>query len=178
MLKTLLNDLVYIFLNYFVANIPCWVIRRFFYKLFGLKIGRGSRINMKCILMAPWRISIGENSMINEHVLLDGRGGLDIGSNCSVSMFSVIYSATHHMNSESFEYYKAKTAVDDNVWIGTHAIVNAGTHLSRGCVLGANSVTSANLPYEEGGVYTGIPAEFRYHRKVFNQQLKHRAFLR
>ncbi len=74
-LKVLVYDFVYIFINYFVAGIPCWSIRKMLYKLFGMKIGKGSRINMKCFVIEPWNVKIGENSIINEVCLIDGRGG-------------------------------------------------------------------------------------------------------
>ena len=37
-IKATAGALVYIFLNYFVTNIPCWHIRKLFYMLFGMKI--------------------------------------------------------------------------------------------------------------------------------------------
>lgn len=73
----MLSNLVYIFCNYFVAYIPCWTVRKFFYRCLGMKLGRGTRINMRCVIMTPWKIKIGENTMINEYALIDGGGGGD-----------------------------------------------------------------------------------------------------
>ena len=39
-LKILLCDADYIFLNYIIANIPCWHIRKVFYCLHGMKLGK------------------------------------------------------------------------------------------------------------------------------------------
>lgn len=69
-------NLIYIFVNYFVNYIPVWTIRKLIYRCVGMKIGKGTRINMRCVILAPWKIRIGENTMINEYTLLDGRGGL------------------------------------------------------------------------------------------------------
>ena len=69
------SSFVYVFLNNFVNYIPCWSIRRAIYRLFGMKIGKNSRIMMKTIVVYPKGITIGENSIINEQCLLDGRGG-------------------------------------------------------------------------------------------------------
>ena len=54
-IKKVIYDLQYIFVNYFIAYIPFWAIRKIMYKIFGLKIGKGSRINMRCILMSYYR---------------------------------------------------------------------------------------------------------------------------
>ena len=37
------------FINYFVAYIPSWTIRKLFYRAVGMKIGKGSRIKQVCI---------------------------------------------------------------------------------------------------------------------------------
>ena len=107
MIKTLAYDGLYVVINYFISYIPFWTIRKLLYKLCGLKIGRGSRINMRCILFEPWNISIGNNTIINEFCLLDGRGKLSIGDNCSISMYSIIYTASHYSNSIKFDSYFA-----------------------------------------------------------------------
>ena len=52
-IKKLIYDLLLVFLNYFVARIPCWHIRKLFYFIFGLKIGKGSRINQRVFLYNP-----------------------------------------------------------------------------------------------------------------------------
>ena len=98
------NDVEYIFLNYFVAYIPLWTVRRFLYKIFGMKIGKKSRIAMRAVVFKPRGIEIGERNVINEFVLLDGRSGLKIGNDNSISMFAKIYTGTHNSHSDSFEY--------------------------------------------------------------------------
>ena len=159
MLKTVkifLCDADFILLNYFVANIPCWWIRKVFYLLHGMKLGKKCRINMKCIIYAPWKISIGDNTIINEHTLLDGRGRLNIGDNVSVSMFSIIYTASHYSWSSKFEYYTKETVIKSGCWIGARAIVNAGSIMNENSILSAGSVLSGETLKDT--IYTGNPA--------------------
>lgn len=162
-LKILLCDIDYIFLNYFVANIPCWYIRKILYLLHGMKIGAHSRINMKCIVYAPWKISIGSNTIVNEYALLDGRGRLYIKDNVSISMYSMLYSASHYSWSSTFEYYTKETVVGSGCWIGAKAIVLPGSKLEENTIIGANSVikgvTVAN------GIYCGNPAKYSSERQ-------------
>lgn len=176
--KRMLFDLVYLFLNYFVANIPAWWFRRAIYTIFGMKIGHGARINMKCTVISPWKIQIGNNTAINEFVTLDGRGGLTIGNDCSISINSIIFTASHHVNSESFEYYKRSTIIGDGVWVGARAVINAGTVLNNKVIIGANSTTSSNKLYQENGVYVGVPAEYKFDRKLEAVSIKTEAFFR
>ena len=164
-LKVFLCDADYIFLNYFVANIPCWWIRKLFYLLHGMKLGKKSRINMKCIVYAPWKISIGENTVINEHVLLDGRGHLTIGENVAISMFSILYTASHYSWSSDFQYYTKPTVIHSGVWIGARAIIMPGSEIGEYSIVSANSVYNGGVS-EKMTVYRGNPAEACGERKL------------
>ncbi|MHC1550989.1 acyltransferase (plasmid) [Phyllobacterium sp. K27] len=47
--------------------------------------------------------------------------------------------------------------IEDDVWIGAGAKILGGSHLSMGCVIGANSVIKGKTkPY---GIYVGVPAK-------------------
>lgn len=155
--KRFADALIYIFLNYFVAYIPVWTIRKFFYKLFRMKIGKKSRIYMKCIVRAPWRIEIAENTVINENCYLDGRGGLKIGKNTSISFYTIIISASHNSSSANFDYVKAPVIIKDNVWTGARSIILQGTTLEDECILAAGSTLKGST--EKGYIYVGIPAK-------------------
>lgn len=128
--------------------------------------------------MSPHKIIIGKNTMINEFVLLDGRGKLSIGNNTSISMFSIIYSGTHRTSSDSFEYVGRTTTIGDNVWIGARSIVLAGSVCLKGCIVGAGSTFGGVA--EENGIYVGNPAILVKHREITqNYKLdKHKYFFR
>ena len=164
-LKTIVYDALYIIINYFISYIPCWAIRKTLLKILGMKIGKNSRINMKCVIMEPWNIIIGSGTMINEYCLIDGRGGLKIGNNCSVSMYSIIYTASHKSNSNSFDYFERETIIHDGVWIGARATILPGAIINNCCVIGANSVVPTG-EYEKKSVYSGIPVVKIHDRNV------------
>lgn len=134
------NEIQFILINYIIGNIPLWSLRKLFYKLFGMKIGKGTRIAMKCIILGPRNIVIGNNNVINEFVLLDGRSELYIGNNNSISMYSKFYSGTHNPYSNEFEYIGKKCKVENNTWIGTNTIVMPGSVVSDFSVIGDNSL--------------------------------------
>ena len=52
-----------------------------------------------------------------------------------------------------------KTIIEDDVRIGSHAIVMPGTHIGNKCILAANSVTTVGQVLERGYIYAGVPAK-------------------
>jgi acetyltransferase-like isoleucine patch superfamily enzyme len=52
-----------------------------------------------------------------------------------------------------------KTRIDDEVRIGSHAIIMPGTHIKKRSVLAANSVTVVDQTLDEGYIYVGVPAK-------------------
>jgi len=163
-IRRVISDFVYVFLNYFVASIPAFWIRRLFYLACGMKIGKGSRIAMKVTVFSPWGIVIGENSMINEYTILDGRGGVKIGNNVSVSMYSVIYSASHKTHSDTFEYYQGAVVIEDNVWLGVRATVLPDSTIRKGSIIAANSSFTGETA--TNGIYSGVPAKQVSDRRI------------
>lgn len=177
MLKRILIDFRYIIMNLLINKIPCWTIRKLFYKLFGLKIGKNSRIGIGTIVVSPKHISIGENSVINEYVHLDGRGGLIIGDNVSISTYVKIITASHNPNSTNFEYVKEKTIINENVWIGTAAIILNNSIISKNTVIGAGCVFKGTS--EHNGIYVGNPAKkIKERTKVTYEPLKYKAYFK
>ena len=100
------DDIFYIIINYFVAYIPCWTIRKLLYQCFGMVIGHGSRIAMRCVVMGQkgcHGIVIGENNVINEYCLLDGRSGLVLGNNNNLE-----YSDLETLSDTEYKKYAKK----------------------------------------------------------------------
>jgi len=74
-IKTVFWELVVLKLRC-VGYIPSHYFRRFFYRLFGIQIGSGSTIHMGAVFYYPPNISIGNDSIIGENAVLDGRDKL------------------------------------------------------------------------------------------------------
>jgi len=65
-----------------------------------------------------------------------------------------------------------KTIIDDEVRIGSHAIVMPGTHIKRRSVLASNSVTIVNQVLDEGFIYVGVPAKILKKNYFFEDGLQ------
>ena len=119
-------------------------------------MGKGSSIHLNCFINR-FNIEIGTNSSINRRCYLDGRGGLSIGNNVSISPEVHLITAEHDLNDASFSYITAPIELGDFVWIGTRAIVLPGVRLGKGCVVAAGAVVTKSFP--DHSVIGGVPAK-------------------
>jgi carbonic anhydrase/acetyltransferase-like protein (isoleucine patch superfamily) len=67
-----------------------------------------------------------------------------------------------------------KTVIEDDVRIGSHAIVMPGTKIGHNCILAANSVTTVGQVLERGWIYVGIPAKKFKKNYFFEDDLEDR----
>ncbi len=169
------SGLKYMFLNHFVNHIPAWSIRKVLYKALGMHIGIGSRIALGTVVLNPSGISIGERVIVNESCHLDGRGGLTIENDTSISFGSTVITASHRI--EGFEYFLNPVTIADHVWIGAHAIILDGSVLESYSVIGAGAVVKGSV--EENAIMTGNPAKIlRYRNRKENYSLNYTPFFR
>lgn len=155
-IKTVLLEIIVMKLH-FVGYIPSHHIRRFFYRIFGIKIGRGSAIHMGAKFYNPFNIKIGEDSIIGEGAVLDGRGKLAIGSHVDIASEVMIYNAEHDVRDPSFRSICAPVVIEDYVFIGPRAIILPGVRIKKGAVVGAGAVVTKDV--EEGSIVGGVPAK-------------------
>lgn len=170
-------DLQYIILNKVINQIPCWQLRKRIYKKKGMTIGEGARIGIGTVVLNPTGIKIGDRSVINENCMLDGRGGLIIGHDTSISAYSKILTASHKCEGQNFDYYTQKTRVRNYVWMGTAAIILNGSDIKDYTVIGAGAVLKGKT--EVGDIMVGNPAKCIKKRKIAQTyQLRYKAYFR
>lgn len=160
-----------------VGAIPSHAVRLFFYRrLFGVAIGEATSIHRHCRFYRPCGVSIGAHSVINRDVLLDGRTGLRIGDNVSISEGSQILTLEHDPNSPDFGWRGAPVAIADRVFLGARAIVLPGATVGEGAVVAAGAVVTHDVePYTIVG---GVPARpIGHRRRDLTYQITYRKFL-
>jgi acetyltransferase-like isoleucine patch superfamily enzyme len=139
-----------------IGHIPSHLFRRFCYRLFGIKIGKGSTIHMNAMFYYPPNIKIGDDSVIGEKVVLDGRNKLIIGNHVDIASEVMIYNAEHDIQSEDFRAISAPVFIEDYVFIGPRAIILPGIKIKKGAVIGAGAVVTKDV--EEFKIVGGVPA--------------------
>jgi maltose O-acetyltransferase len=150
--------------NNLVAHIPSAGARHQWYRhVNGMEIGAGSLIMMGAYLYVGVGrrkgkpgITIGKHTVINRQCCLDGRGGLRIGDNVSVSPGVWLLTDEHDMNDPYFAERLGPIQVDDYAWLGSRALVLPGVTIGKGAVVAAGAVVTKNVaPYQVVG---GVPA--------------------
>ncbi len=149
-----------------VGYIPSHYVRRFFYRIAGIKIGKGSTIHTGAKFYNPSNITIGEDTIVGEMVVLDGRDKLVIGNHVDIASEVMIYNAQHDVDSEDFHAVKKQVVIEDYVFIGPRAIILPGVTVGEGAVIGAGAVVTKDVaPYSIAG---GIPAKIIRERRLKN----------
>jgi maltose O-acetyltransferase len=138
-----------------------------------MSIGQDSSIHRRCRVYKPTRVRIGQNTVINYGVLLDGRGGLDIGDVVSISEGTGILTASHKVDSPDFAYVCSGVTIGDYAFIGSYARILPGVTIGEGAVVGAGAVVTRDVaPYTVVG---GVPARYiRDRARNLSYQLRHR----
>jgi maltose O-acetyltransferase len=145
-----------IFLLTMVGYSPVHHKRRFWYRLFGVKIGRGSTIHMGARFYDPKNITIGEDSILGDHIFLDGRDKVTIGNHVDIASQVLIYNSEHDLASEDFHARNEPVEIGDYVFIGPRAIILPGVRIGRGAVVGAGAVVTKDVP--DFTIVGGVPA--------------------
>lgn len=152
-----------VFLLHVAGYLPCHILRRFFYRLAGIKIGIGSTIHMAARFYDPRNISLGEDTIIGEGTVLDGRSLLRIGNHVDIASEVMIYNSEHDVESPDFTAREASVTIDDYVFIGPRAIILPNVKIGRGAVVAAAAVVTKDVP--PFAVVGGVPAKIIGERK-------------
>lgn len=107
-------------------------------------------------------VEIGHHTHFAPNCVLYGWGGLKISAYCNFSAHVVLATVGHHheITDKPMALTGEKAGpitIEEDVWVAANATVNANVTISKGCVIGANSVLTKNT--EPMGIYFGIPAK-------------------
>ena len=116
--------------------------------------------DFKCWHFVEWsfgyNLSIGDNVVVHRHVLLDDRGGIEIGNDVSISDYVNIYSHSHDIY-DIHQVSTPETRIGNGVRITYHATVLAGMEVGDRAMVGTNAIVTRNV--EPGHIVVGIPAK-------------------
>lgn len=120
----------------------------------GLTTGRFCRFDL---VKNKKTLFIGDNCEIGDSVHIVALNNVEIGNNVLIASKVFISDTNHGSYSgknisnhdtppNSRELVKGETYIGNNVWIGENAVILSGSKIKDGCVIGANTVVSKEIP--------------------------------
>ncbi len=159
-----------LFVIHSVGSLPSHYLRRFVYRCAGMHIGHGSTFHMYARFHNPGNILIGDDTIIGEGALLDGRATLAIGDHVSIASEVMIYNAEHDIHDKDFTPVMEPVKVGSYVFIGPRAIILPGVTIGNGAVVAAGAVVTKDVAANT--IVGGVPAKPIGQRKNTDPQYK------
>ena len=150
---SLVNSLV--FRNSFI---PIPKLKVILLKIFGSQIGNGVVIKPCVNIRYPWKLQIGDNCWIGEHVWIENLAAVTLGDNVCISQDAMIISGSHDYGRTTFNDNSEAILLENGVWIGARAVVGKGITCGKNSILSINSVAEKDL--KPDSIYVGHPARF------------------
>lgn len=122
-----------------------WGWRRFLMRLFGARIGRSARILPSVRITIPWNLTIGEDAVIGDRVILYALGPLSIGRQVTISQGAHLCGGTHDYTRADFPLVKAPIWIENGVWVCADAFVGPGVRVGEYAILAARSVVTKDV---------------------------------
>ncbi|MFN7190275.1 MAG: acyltransferase, partial [Rhodospirillales bacterium] len=102
---------------------------------------------------------------INPHCTLYSGNGIKMGAYVLLAPGVSVVPTNHatarrdiEIRHQGFAPSKGGVTIEDDVWIGSNAVILDGTHIGRGAVIAAGAVVAGEIPPYE--VWGGTPARF------------------
>lgn len=155
----------------FFKTTPRWSFhgwRIFCLRVFGAKIGKGSKVSPTCFVWAPWNLEMGQYSALGDGVDCYNMAPIKIGSKVAVSQRSFLCGGTHDINTVMRPLIRRPIVIEDHAWICSESFIGPGVVIGKGSVVGARSVVIKDV--SDWVVVAGNPARFIKMRDVIENK--------
>ncbi len=117
----------------------------------------GRTVRVELVAWKNAHLEIGSGTFLNYGASLSAHRQVTIGSNCLIGNYVTIMDNDYHDLKEHDRPGRSEAIhIGDNVWIGIRAVILKGVTLGDGCVVGAGSVVTSDIP--ANALAFGVPA--------------------
>jgi acetyltransferase-like isoleucine patch superfamily enzyme len=116
-----------------------------------IKLGDNSAILNDVTIVGDGSLQIGTNSVVGDSCFLVTHSEIFIADNVMIAAFCYLVDSNHVFFEKGIDIRNQGIAtrpirIEEDVWIGAHTVVLAGTHIGSGAIIGANSVVNGDIP--------------------------------
>jgi bifunctional N-acetylglucosamine-1-phosphate-uridyltransferase/glucosamine-1-phosphate-acetyltransferase GlmU-like protein len=108
----------------------------------------------------PDKLVVHAGTYVNRYTMFDVHEHLEIGRDCMIGPHCYLTDSDHctvaGASVKAQPMASTPVILEDEVWLGAHAVVLAGVRIGRGAVIGAGSVVTCDVP--PNAVAAGAPA--------------------
>jgi putative colanic acid biosynthesis acetyltransferase WcaF len=134
---------------------PMHAWRSLLLRAFGARLGKRCHIYPAAVIWAPWNLECGDDVGIADGAEIYNTSTITIGDGAVISQGAYLCGASHDPDDPSFPLLSSPIVVKRRAWVASRAIVMMGLTLGEGCVVGAGSVVTKNIP--AGAICAGNP---------------------
>jgi acetyltransferase-like isoleucine patch superfamily enzyme len=129
-----------------------------------LGLPKGCRIRENAKIISPEKLKCGKNVWIGEGAILDASGGLEIGDNTQIGLYTLVWSHSSHAQALAGETGSSRdkivrkaTKIGKNTFIGGPSVIYPGVTIGNRVVILPMSVITKDVP--DDSVTNGGPME-------------------
>src|SRR5690606_351374 len=97
-------------------------------------------------IWAPWNLDLGDECGIANDVMLYSQGKISVGYRGIISQGTNLCTGTHDYTKEGHPLITKPIYIGDYAWIAAEAFIHPGISIGDGCVIGARSVVTRDMP--------------------------------
>lgn len=123
-----------------------WAWRAWVLQAFGCKIHGRVFVHPSVRIKMPWNLELCTGACLAPLCEVYNLANVHIGARATIAQEAYLCGGTHDFSSRNMELVVGEIVVGDDVFVAARSFVGPGIHLGKGCVVGACSVVTRDVP--------------------------------